>query len=97
MSTNFTWIDTVIVIAYVLVLIVIGLRFARSQKKLNEFFLAGQRFGWLPVGLSLLCALHSGIAYLMGPSTTIIYGLIYSLSIFSWLFLYPWAAYVTLP
>lgn len=97
MASNFTWIDATIIVVYVLVLVGIGVHFARSQKKLDEFFLAGQRFGWLPVGLSLLCALHSGIAYLMGPSTAILYGLIFSCSIFTWLFLYPWAAYVTLP
>ena len=52
---------------------------------------------WLPVGLSLMAALNSGIDYLMQPSATIRYGLMLLVGTSSWLFLYPWVSRVTLP
>src|SRR5262249_26080811 len=64
---------------------------------LDEFFLARQSMTWLPVGLSLMAALNSGIDYLMQPSATIRYGLILLVGTTSWLFLYPWVARVVLP
>jgi hypothetical protein len=45
--------------------------FSRRQTDLNEFFRARQTMAWLPVGLSLMAALNSGIDYLMQPSSTI--------------------------
>src|SRR5437870_5719756 len=52
---------------------------------------------WLPVGLSLMAALNSGIDYLMQPASTIRYGVILLVGTSSWLFLYPWVSRVTLP
>src|ERR1051325_7333618 len=52
---------------------------------------------WLPVGLSLMAALNSGIDYLMQPASTIRYGLVLLVGTASWLFLYPWVSRVTLP
>ena len=53
--------------------------------------------GWLPVGLSLMAALNSGMDYLMQPSSTIRYGVVLALGIVSWLLLYPWVAQVAFP
>ena len=52
---------------------------------------------WLPIGLSLMACLNSGIDYLMQPSAVMRYGLVMILSVFSWLLLWPWVARVTLP
>ena len=75
----------------------VGVYFSRRQRSLDEYFLARQSMTWLPVGLSLMAALDSAIDYLMQPSSTIKYGLILLIGTTSWLFLYPWVAYVTLP
>jgi SSS family transporter len=71
--------------------------FSRRQTSLDEFFRAGQTMAWLPVGLSLMAALNSGIDYLMQPSSTMRYGLVLLLGTTSWLFVYPWVSRVTLP
>ncbi|MBI3921586.1 MAG: sodium/solute symporter [Armatimonadetes bacterium] len=97
METNFHWIDGIIIIAYLVTLTGIGVYFSKRHKGLEDFFLAGQSMAWLPVGLSLMAALNSGIDYLMQPSATIKYGLILLLGTTSWLMLYPWVAKVTLP
>ena len=90
-------IDAAIVIAYLAVLAAVGIFFARRQRSLDDFFLARRSMAWLPVGLSLMAALNSGIDYLMQPSSTIRYGLILLVGTSSWLFLYPWVSRVTLP
>src|SRR5262245_35503484 len=75
----------------------IGIYFSRRQKNLEEYFLAGRTMGWLPIGMSLMAALNSGIDYIAQPSWVIIYGLVGTVSVLSWFFLYPWTAYVTVP
>lgn len=71
MQSNFQWIDGVIILAYLTTLAGIGFYFSKRQRNLDDFFRAGQRMAWLPVGLSLMAALNSGIDYLMGPSSTL--------------------------
>jgi SSS family transporter len=95
--TNFTWIDAAVVDAYLATLVYIGYHFSRKQKGLESFFLAGRGMSWLPIGLSLMAALNSGIDYVAGPSTIFKYSLIFTVGVFSWVFLYPWVAYVSLP
>ncbi|HEV2294782.1 MAG TPA: sodium/solute symporter [Tepidisphaeraceae bacterium] len=96
-NTNFTWIDVVIILGYLALLVSIGVYFSRRQKGIESFFLAGRRMGWLPIGLSLMAALNSGIDYVAGPSTIFKFGLIFTAGVLSWVFLYPWVAYVSLP
>jgi SSS family transporter len=94
---NFGWLDAIIILGYLATLTGIGAYFAHKQKDLEDFFLAGRSMGWLPVGMSLMAALNSGIDYLMGPFGVFQYGLIFLIGVGSWLLLYPWVSYVTLP
>src|SRR6185503_18971844 len=71
--------------------------FSRRQSNLEEYFLASKTMGCLPICMSLMAALNSGIDYVMQPSSIIIYGLVFIFGVCSWFFLYPWAAYVTIP
>ena len=97
MSPAFHLLDVAIVAAYLATLAAVGVYFSRRQTDLNEFFRARQTMAWLPVGLSLMAALNSGIDYLMQPASTIRYGVILLVGTSSWLFLYPWVTKVTLP
>src|SRR5262245_56092087 len=97
METNFHWIDGAIIVLYLATLSAVGFYFSRRQTNLEIFFLAGRNMGWIPVGLSLMACLNSGIDYLMGPSSTIKYGLVLTIGAFSWFLLYPWVSRVTLP
>src|SRR5437763_13959466 len=97
LPTNFTVLDALIVAAYLAMLTLIGVYFSRRQKNLEEYFLASRTMSWLPIGMSLMAALNSGMDYLMQPSWLIIYGLVGIIGVFSWFFLYPWTAYVTVP
>src|SRR5438876_11938087 len=97
MRTAFTTLDAAIVIAYLVALASVGVYFSRRQLNLDEYFLARRSMAWLPVGLSLMAALNSGIDYLMQPSATMRYGVILLVGTSSWLFLYPWVTRVILP
>ncbi len=89
--------DVAILLAYLGALTGIGIYFSRRAKDLEGFFLADRSMAWLPVGLSLMAALNSGIDYLMQPSSIVQYGLVLLVGTSSWLFLYPWVSRVTLP
>lgn len=89
--------DVVIVVVYLVALAAVGVYFARRQLNLDDYFLAHRSMTWLPVGLSLMAALNSGIDYLMQPSSTMRYGVILLVGTSSWLFLYPWVTRVMLP
>ena len=98
MQTTFTALDASIVMAYLVAMARVGVYFSRRQTSLDEFFLARQSMAWLPVGLSLMAALNSGIDYLMQP---VVDDPLRRHSArrapASWLFLYPWVTRVTLP
>jgi SSS family transporter len=91
------WLDAVVVAVYLLSLAGVGLYFSKRQWKLEDFFLARRGIAWLPVGLSLMAALNSGIDYLMQPSSIIKFGLVLLVVNLSWLLLYPYVFFVTLP
>ena len=93
----FGWIDISVVVAYLGLLIGIGAYFARRQKNMEDYFLAGKSMGWIPVGMSLMAALNSGLDYMAGPFGIFKYGLIFIMGATSWIFLYPWVSYVTMP
>ncbi len=97
MQTAFTGIDAAIVIGYLAAMAAVGVYFSRRQTTLDEFFVARRSMAWLPVGLSLMAALNSGIDYLMQPSATIRFGIVLLAGTSSWIFLYPWVSRVTLP
>ncbi len=89
--------DLAIIISYLLMLAGIGFVFSRRQSSLETFLIGGGRMSWLPVGLSLMAALNSGIDYLTQPSATIQYGLVLALGTLSWFAIYPWVSFVVFP
>jgi Na+/proline symporter len=97
MASSFHPIDWLIIAAYLLSMAGVGVYFSRRQTSLDRFMLADRTMGWLPVGLSLMAALNSGMDYLMQPSSTIRFGFVLVLGTLSWLALYPWVAKVVFP
>ena len=96
-TSSFHPIDWVIVIVYLVAMAAVGVYFSRRQTSLDSYLMAGRNMSWLPVGLSLMAALNSGMDYLMQPSATIRYGFVLALGILSWIPLYPWVAKVAFP
>ncbi len=94
---TFGWLDWLIIGAYLAMLMGIGGYFSRRQDTLREYFLASKHMSWLPIGMSLLAALNSGIDYLAQPSAFIKYNILIVLPCASWLLIYPYAFFVTMP
>jgi SSS family transporter len=97
MNASLHAVDVLILFAYLTALAAVGVYFSRRQKNIDDFLLAGRTMTWLPVGLSLMAALNSGIDYLTQPSATIRYGLVLLVGTTSWIILYPWVARVVFP
>lgn len=91
------WVDGTIIVAYLLMLVAVGIYHSRRPGNLRDFFLAGGNIKWLAVGLSLMAALNSGMDYLMQPSAIIRFGLFAAIGSLSWLVLYPYVFHIVLP
>jgi len=52
-SGNFTLIDNLVLVLYLIVVLSLGFYYSRREKKFDDYFLAGKNIGWLVVGLSI--------------------------------------------
>lgn len=89
--------DIAVLIGYLGLLTAIGLYHSRRPKDLEEYFLAGQSMRWFPIGISLMAALNSGMDYIMQPAGMIKFGVVCVVTTLSWLLLYPYVFFITLP
>jgi len=69
--------DLVVIAAYFLSMVGIGLYFSRRQTSRDEYYLAGREMHWLLVGASVLATLLSTITYLSIPGEMIRYGIMF--------------------
>ncbi len=82
---------------YMLLLVGVGLWFARRQKGLKTYLLADQNIHWVIVAVSVLAALFSGITYLGVPALTYDTDLSYFWVILSFFIATPITTLVFLP
>ena len=61
------WLDGAVVVAYMLVLILVGVWFARRQNSTEEYFMANRSIPSWAMGLSLLATLISSVTFLAYP------------------------------
>ena len=88
-------VDLAIVFAYIATLVLVGFYHAGKQDSLLQYFLAHKGMTWVPVGISLMAALNSGMDYLNTPSMVIRLGWLTILVNISWLVIYPYMFTVT--
>lgn len=67
LSKTFTLLDYGVFGAYLFLTAAIGLWFARGQRNLDEYFLAGRSMGSVVVSMTILASLFSGITFLAAP------------------------------
>ena len=63
----FTSFDYAVLVGYLLLMIAIGAWFSRQQHTSQDFFLAGRKMSWFPVGLSIMATLVSALSYTGAP------------------------------
>jgi Na+/proline symporter len=78
---GFQLIDYAVFVAYLVASVLIGLIVGREQKSVKDYFLAGQTIGYIPLAISVIAALLSGISFLGIPAESYAHDLSFSLFI----------------
>ena len=68
MLSVFTAFDYGMLVGYLLLMVAIGAWFSRQQHTSRDFFLAGRKMNWFPVGLSIMATLVSALSYTGAPA-----------------------------
>lgn len=63
----FSWIDLVVVVAYLIAITAFGARFRKGQRTLRDYFLGGRRLPWWAITLSIVCAETSILTIISTP------------------------------
>jgi len=79
------------------VLILICVYHSGKQDSLSDFFMTHKGMTWIPVGISLMAALNSGLDYLNTPSAVIRLGWVIIVINGSWLLIFPYMFFVVIP
>lgn len=97
MKTGFVTADWIVFVFYLCAVFTIGARFSKKQKSTKEYFTASQQVHWLPVSLSVVATLFSGISFLGHPARVYRYGSAMIAWPFAVLIVTPILIYVLLP
>ncbi|WP_251976270.1 sodium:solute symporter [Salinicola avicenniae] len=63
----FTWLDTVVLIVYVLGIAWVGARFGKDQESTQDYFLGGRKIPGWAIGLSVMATQASAITFIGAP------------------------------
>lgn len=66
--SSLSFFDWVVCAGYLVVVLLLGLRFAGHQHTNEDFFVGGRRMHWLPIGLSLFAGTFSSLSFVGLPS-----------------------------
>ena len=67
--------DYAVLVAYLAGILAVGYRFRVRGGRDEDFFLAGRRMGWFPIGLSVMVTVFSAVNYVALPNEVFGYGL----------------------
>jgi len=97
MIKGFVPLDYLIFVVYLVLSVAIGVFFVKDQKTVEDYFLASRSMGYVPVAISIIAALFSGISYLGAPAEVYNNDLGFSLNMLSFFIATPVTATVFLP
>ena len=81
--------DYGIIVGYLLFVVVLGIKVGQGQETTEDFFLAGRKMHWFPVGISIMATLFSAISYLGYPGEIYQHGLPITAMLPCFLFVMP--------
>jgi len=96
-KTGFVTVDWVVFALYLGAVVCIGIWFSKRQRSTEEYFTAGKRVHWLPVSLSVVATLFSGISFLGHPARVFRYNCAMIAWPFAVLIITPILIHVLLP
>jgi solute:Na+ symporter, SSS family len=98
MAVNgFHLVDGLVIAFYLALLVWIGAHFSRKLESLEDFVKGRKQVGWLPIGVSLMAALNSGIDFVQTPAVVYAVGLVFITLIVAWIPLFPYISRITIP
>jgi len=87
---GFSALDWVVVALYFVMMVLVGVYYARKNKTVKDFVLGGKNMGSFSIGLSLFATMLSSLSYLSYPGEMIRYGPI----VFAGMFAFPFTHWV---
>ena len=66
-SNSLSTLDWIIFALYIVVVLALGLKFAREQQSNEDYFVGGRTMNWLPVGLSIFATTFSSLSFVGLP------------------------------
>lgn len=63
----FSWLDLIVVIAYLVIVTLLGARFGKRQRTLHDYFLGGRQLPWWAIALSVVSAETSILTIISTP------------------------------
>ncbi|HOG68978.1 MAG TPA: sodium transporter, partial [Fibrobacteraceae bacterium] len=64
----FTWIDSLVLVSYLLLSVAIGLWVSRGKKSFKDYMFGGGSMPWIAVGISLIATSVSATTFLGAPA-----------------------------
>ena len=96
-NADFHLFDWAVFVIYLAGIFLVGSWFSRKQTSTKEFFTAGKRMHWLPVSLSVVVSVLSGISFIGHPARAFRYDSAMIAWPFAAILVTPIAIYVLLP
>lgn len=94
---HFGTINTIVLVAYLLALVLMGVYFSRNQLSTEDFFKGGQRIPWWAAGLSIFGTQLSAITFMAIPAKTYATDWLYFILSMTIIMVYPFIIRFFLP
>ena len=96
-QTNFGWVNSFVVVLYLLAMLGIGFWFARKNHSTDDYFRGGKHIPWWAAGCSIFATMLSSITYMAVPAKSFAQDWVYALGSLMILAVAPIAIYIALP
>ena len=96
-ESSFSALDYAAIIIYFIVLVIMGIYFARREKSTDDFFIANRRIPWWAAGISIFGTQLSAITFLAVPAKSFAEDWVYFLVNMTIILVAPLVIYIYLP
>ncbi len=94
---HFGTVNTIVLVVYLLLLVLMGVYFSRNQRSTDDFFKGGQRIPWWAAGLSIFGTQLSAITFMAIPAKTYATDWLYFVLSLTIIMVYPFIIRFFLP
>ena len=98
LSSHFTWIDWVVLVGYLLLVSILGVKLAGKQENMEDFFRGGGKMPWYAVSASMIATTISAVTFVGVPAVAFAGNMTYlQLGIIAGLFSRLFVAWILIP